>query len=266
MPARGARLERPRPSLPAARYNQRVDRFGFREDLDEEEREALRDGWSLEQLGTVVDQFVLHYDVCGTSAYCFNVLHDHRGLSVHFLLDLDGTIYQTLDAAERAWHAAQANSRSIGVEIANIGAYPAEEDDVLESWYGPDGEGGTRITFPEGPRLGHLDPQAVYRPARAEPVIGEVHGRTLKQYDLTDAQYEALAKLVATLTAVFPNLPADYPRDASGSVRTDQLSDEEWAAFQGLVAHWHLDENKVDPGPALDWERVVGRAGEHQRR
>jgi len=36
---------------------------------------------------------------------CFKVLHDHRDLSVHFMLDLDGTIYQTLDLKERAWHA-----------------------------------------------------------------------------------------------------------------------------------------------------------------
>ena len=40
------------------------------------------------------------------------------------MLDLDGTIYQTLDLKERAWHATTSNSRSVGIEIANIGAYP----------------------------------------------------------------------------------------------------------------------------------------------
>jgi len=39
-----------------------------------------------------VVQFVFHYDVCGFSQRCFDVLHDHRGLSVHFMLDVDGTI------------------------------------------------------------------------------------------------------------------------------------------------------------------------------
>jgi N-acetyl-anhydromuramyl-L-alanine amidase AmpD len=37
------------------------------------------------------------------------------------MLDLDGTIYQTLDLKERASHATIANSRSIGIEIANMG-------------------------------------------------------------------------------------------------------------------------------------------------
>ena len=54
------------------------------------------------------------------------MLHDLRGLSVHFMLDLDGTIYQTLDLKEGAWHATVANGRSIGIEIANIGAYPPD--------------------------------------------------------------------------------------------------------------------------------------------
>jgi hypothetical protein len=67
---------------------------------------------TLERLRELVDQFVLHYDVAGTSRRCFEILHDRRRLSVHFLLDLDGTLYQTLDLAETAWHARQANPRS----------------------------------------------------------------------------------------------------------------------------------------------------------
>src|SRR5262245_43453849 len=65
--------------------------------LDPETFERVRGGgWDLDALRKVVDQFVIHYDVCGTSRACFRVLHDTRGLSVHFLLDVDGTIYQTL--------------------------------------------------------------------------------------------------------------------------------------------------------------------------
>src|SRR6185295_14591240 len=71
----------------------------------------------------------------GTSRQCFKVLHDNRDLSVHFMLDLDGTIYQTLDLKERAWHATTSNSRSIGIEIANIGAYPPGNETALERWY-----------------------------------------------------------------------------------------------------------------------------------
>ena len=75
----------------------------------------------VERLREVIDQFVLHYDAAGSSARCFEILQDKRGLSVHFLLDVDGTIYQTLDLRDQAWHATKSNPRSIGVEIANLG-------------------------------------------------------------------------------------------------------------------------------------------------
>src|SRR6185503_14558055 len=89
----------------------------------------------LERLREVVDQFVLHYDVAGTSGRCFQVLQDARGLSVHFLLDVDGTIYQTLDLRDEAWHATKANPRSIGIEIANLGAYPPGKAKPLDDAY-----------------------------------------------------------------------------------------------------------------------------------
>ena len=88
---------------------------------------------TLNELRDALDLFVLHYDVCQTSQQCFEVLHDVRGFSVHFMLDIDGTLYQTMDLRDTAWHAKQANSRSVGVEIANIGAWPLTEegDEVL---------------------------------------------------------------------------------------------------------------------------------------
>lgn len=124
-----------------------------RNQLSTNEIERVRGGgWDLPLLQRVVDQFVMHFDVCGTSRTCFHVLHDERGLSVHFLLDLDGTIYQTLDLKERAWHATTSNDRSIGVEIANIGAYPAGGKNPFAEWYQTDASGRTYITIPA--RLG----------------------------------------------------------------------------------------------------------------
>ena len=38
-------------------------------------------------------------------------MQDIRGLSVHFMCDLDGTIYQTCDVKERCQHATDSNSR-----------------------------------------------------------------------------------------------------------------------------------------------------------
>lgn len=229
--------------------------------LTDEEIERVRGGgWDLDTLGKVVDQFVLHYDVCGTSRQCFRVLHDLRGLSVHFMLDLDGTIYQTLDLKERAWHATSSNTRSVGVEIANMGAYGPKEKNPFNDWYAQD-ERGTRITIPE--RFGDgglLAPNFVGRPDRSEPIQGTIHSRDLSQYDFTPEQYEALTKLTAALCAVFPKLKCDYPRDSQGNLLLTKLPEDQLEAFGGVLGHFHIQQNKVDPGPAFQWDRVVGGA------
>lgn len=238
-------------------------RFGLRSrGLDPEMIERVRGGgWDLPTLQNVVDQFVIHFDARGTSRECFDVLHDRRGLSVHFLLDLDGTIYQTLDLKESAWHATVANPRSIGVEIANIGAYPIGGESPLNHWYTRETDGRTRLTIPGGPKAAGLrDPTASLRPIRDEPVSRTIQGQELVQYDLTPEQYEALIRLTATLCTVFPRIRLDAPRDESGAIISHKLPDDQLAAYRGLLGHYHVQTNKVDPGPAFQWERVLNGA------
>ena len=253
--------EATRASAPAVRT---PNRYGVRQGgLTPAEVERVRGGgWDLPTLQRVVDQFVLHYDVCGISKACFDVLHDQRGLSVHFMLDVDGTIYQTLDLKERAWHATTSNDRSIGIEIANMGAYRATEKHPFARWYGRDAK-GTVLTIPPG--LGDpavRTPGFVGRPDRPDAVTGEIQGDSLTQYDLTPQQYEALVKLTAALCAVFPKINCDYPRDASGAVVTRKLPDDVLRNYQGVLGHFHIQANKVDPGPALQWDRVINGARE----
>ena len=76
---------------------------------------------TVEAVQAVIRQFIVHHDGVDNSETCFNVLHNERGLSCHFLIDNDGTIYQTLDLAHMGWHAADWNRYSIGVELANRG-------------------------------------------------------------------------------------------------------------------------------------------------
>jgi N-acetylmuramoyl-L-alanine amidase len=222
---------------------------------------------SVGELAEVVDQFVIHYDVCGTSRVCFKVLQDVRSLSVHFLLDLDGTLYQTLDLKEAAWHAAKANGRSVGVEIAQIGAYPPgtalQEDQPLGEWYEDDEAGETRITLPARFDGGHFyrsDP--LLKPATNGRITGRLQGQELEQYDFTAAQYETLAHLAAALNRELPGIQLEVPRDGSGEIRSDALSEEEWEAYQGLLGHYHVTERKIDPGPAFNWEGLLRRARE----
>jgi N-acetyl-anhydromuramyl-L-alanine amidase AmpD len=238
------------------RYNLR------RHGLTDEEIERVRGGgWDLPLLQRVVDQFVIHYDVCGTSRQCFKVLHDLRDLSVHFMLDLDGTIYQTLDVKERAWHATSSNSRSVGIEIANMGAYGVNGKNPFEQWYAKEPNCQTRITIP--PQLGDGGIRTkgfIGRPARPEPVTGIVQGRELIQYDYTPEQYEALIKLTAALCKALPKIKCDYPRDATGKLILQKLPEAELEACQGIIGHFHIQTNKVDPGPAFQWDHVVAKA------
>ena len=218
-------------------------------------------GWDLSLLQSVVDQFVLHFDVCGTSRTCFLVLQDHRDLSVHFMLDLDGTVYQTLDLKERAWHATTSNDRSIGVEIANMGAYPADGKNPFAQWYQTNAAGETRITIPERFGDGGIrTTNFIGHPARSQPVRGTIQGDDLVQYDFTPQQYEALTKLTAALCKIFPKLKCRYPVDAEGKLIPRKLPDDELAQYGGVLGHYHIQKNKNDPGPAFDWERVVGGA------
>lgn len=212
----------------------------------------------LDRLREVVDQFVLHYDAAGTSRECFRVLQDVRGLSVHFLLDVDGTIYQTLDLRDQAWHATKANPRSIGIEIANFGAYPVGRAKALDEAY-PSDAAGPYFVPPEPVRT----PAFVARPKNPGRIRGLAQGEELEQFDFTREQYESLAKLAAALCAVFPRIEPDAPRDAQGRVRTDVLSPEEFEGFHGILGHLHVQANKQDPGPAFDWEGFLEGVRSH---
>ena len=142
------------------------------------------------------------------------------------MLDIDGTIYQTLDLKEAAWHATKANGRSIGIEIANIGAYPVGRQHStggLVSSPTPTGASGSSIPGEVQGRRPD-DSARVLRPIRNEKIVGTIQGETLEQYDFTPQQYEALAKLTATLCTVFPKIRCDYPRDEKGALITAQAT------------------------------------------
>ncbi len=209
------------------------------------------EGISVEDLTAVIDTVVIHYDACGSASRCFHVLHDIRGLSCHFLLDVDGTIYQTLDVKERAWHAGTANDRSIGIEIAHFGAFPDanEADQHYEN-------------SPQGFRLkadslaGTSAEGAYPYPSRQEMFTGEIHRQGLFQRDFTEAQYVALERLLITLCKALPSIRPVVPRNNSGQVESELRNEIPGQPVAGIVGHWHVGSHKVDPGPAFDWDRI----------
>ena len=107
--------------------------------------------------------FVNHWDVCLSSQSCQRVL-DRRGASVHFLIDNDGTIYQTMDLQHAAWHAgsSRTNRPSVGVEISNA-YYPKYQD-----WYVKHGFGKRPIIEDAWVHGSKLDPFLGFYPEQIE--------------------------------------------------------------------------------------------------
>ena len=162
--------------------------------------------------------FVCHWDVCLSSEICHRVL-SQRGISVHFAIDNDGTIYQFMDMNDVAWHAGGKtwNDRSIGVEISNA-FYPK-----YQTWYEKRGFG----------------PRPVVKDA-------SVHGKKVEEhlgfYDVQTSALKALIKAVNKCTGI----PLQTPLDRSGGTNTKVSKKAADGRFEGFISHYHLTTRKID--------------------
>ena len=164
--------------------------------------------------------FVNHWDVCLDSTRCNDVLNK-RGISVHFLIDNDGTIFQTLDMQHGAWHGSsgRVNRASVGVEISNA-YYPK-----YQNWYEKRGFGE--------------------RPTMKDVVV---HGQKLPEflgfYDVQIQAAQALWKAIESATAVEYKAPLDN----NGNTSTKYEQDVVYGKFAGIVSHYHCSKKKIDCG------------------
>lgn len=204
------------PTKPFPGQENATQRFG--------KRHELAGSRSLRHLQQVIQQFVVHYDGLESSRDCFHVLQDERGLSCHFLIDNDGTIYQTLDLVHRAFHAKGVNGTSIGVEICSRGALRPNERDYYQR-----------------------------RRQQRNLVQTKVHRHSFEMWDFTECQYQAMFALGRAFARLLPNLPQVFPARNGELIRT-------WIAgverFGGYLGHYHVSENKPDPG-SFDFKRLA---------
>ena len=165
-----------------------------------------------------IDFFVNHWDVCLSSESCAKVLNK-RGISVHFCIDNDGTIYQLIDTNHAAWHAGSKkwNHSSIGVEIANA-YYPK-----YQNWYVKNGFG-------------------------ERPVISNeyIHGREMDPFlGFYDVQLEALKALWSACHEGI-GIPLKCPLDSEGNTLKKVSTSAAANRFKGFVSHYHLTSRKID--------------------
>ena len=138
---------------------------------------------------------------------------------MHFLIDNDGTIYQTLDMQHGGWHAGseRVNRASVGVEISN--AYYTKYQD----WYERNGF-GTR------------------------PLVDDawVHGVKLKEHmDFYPVQIEALKALWKAIHKA-AEIPYEAPKSQFGTTSTKYEQDVKYGNFSGFISHYHVSKNKID--------------------
>jgi hypothetical protein len=204
-----------------------------------EEPGALVASHVAHQGNTQPDLFVVHWDGCLNSRQCFDVL-EARGLSATFLLDEDGTVFQTINMARQyAWHASEVNRRSWGVEIANP-VLPARN---------------ARCATP--------------RPLTTMKVRGDTHP-ILGFYPV---QLEVLARLI-DWACNFGDIPRQLPcyqgqlgklppehepwqRVASGHI-PGPGDKRNVHGFKGIIGHYHQSPTKCDPGMDV-WEYLLQR-------
>ena len=163
--------------------------------------------------------FVNHWDVCLSSTLCSKILNK-RGISVHFLIDNDGTIYQTLDMQHGAWHAGheRGNRASVGVEISNA-YYPKYQD-----WYIKNGYGERPIVEKAWVHGEQLDPFMGFYPVQVDAL-------------------KALWGAVHQSAGVELQTPLDQN---TGKTSTKYYQDALYGNYSGFVSHYHVSKKKID--------------------
>jgi N-acetyl-anhydromuramyl-L-alanine amidase AmpD len=138
-------------------------------------------------------------------------------LSVHFVLDAEGLIWQMMDAGRFGAHcqAHGANAYSVGIELINR---------------------GSAITLPD---------KGVVRPILRE----RIHGALVRYAGFTMAQVMSCLALCESLCRAY-ELPMQVPQ-RGGDVLPTAMTLAEARRFRGCGGHMHFERKKADPGLEL---------------
>jgi len=179
-----------------------------------------------------IRQIVLHHtggDGDG-AARVYNTLFNDRRLSVHFVVDDDGRVFQFLDVVEKAWHAGKVNEVSVGIEC-NL--FPLVD---------------RKPNYYSGPRNDRTNnvPHEVGR--------FEVHGKTYDAFVMPSKQVDSAARVCAGVWAGlyqqtgrprFATAPL-FPHDeVTGEIPRTNVSDVR--GHVGMLGHYHVTARKIDP-------------------
>ena len=187
---------------------------------------------NLAELQATIDKIIVHMDLTTGMKKTFRILAE-RGLSTHFGIDWDGTLYQFADPQRVAVHAGEHNARSIGIDLNNA----TKNLRTRPEW----------VAIYERQMKARGEKRRIFR--------GKVQGSEIAAFGYTEPQYRALDALLQVLVAAFPKVRPDTLRDARGKVQTEAT--ESARIPGGILAHYQTSGSRWDPGPGFRWARVV---------
>jgi hypothetical protein len=186
-----------------------------------------------------INQFMLHHTGGFTASTCFNTLHNNRKLSVHYILDDIGKVYQTLDVKELAWHGGAHNNQSVGVECV---LYPDAEKN-------PSAYSSDRLTK--------------FSLAPHDSFDQYIQKDTRHVFALPEYQVEALARLVAGTWVAVANERKQVPdafleppmlmRGPDSNILMDYTTSAK--QHTGMLLHANASEAKWDLAGIQDMKR-----------
>lgn len=189
------------------------------------------------------DLIVLHFTAGSSAASAVSHWNSLAGQRVGtaYVVDLDGTIYETFDPRGWAYHLGIKSAhgdvhdrRSIGIEIVNVGPLRRVGDAMC--WWPR--EWSTRYCAVEAT---HAYREAKYRGESAWA-------------NYTGEQYDALARLIPKLCREHQIPMVLPPEPLRGSSAPSGFFKE----FRGIASHQNFRADKFDVGPAFDWGRLHG--------
>lgn len=176
----------------------------------------------------LIDLVILHDSRTHTAREAFNNLA-RRHKSTHFVVDYDGTVYQTLDLGWEADHTdiSSVDRRSVSVDLVN----PVTTE---------------RPPMHEGADEAHRRPLSNFV---------HIHGREHQHWGYTKAQWTSMLALIEGLVARLPALTPDLPLTEGGEVVMTSLPAHA-ESFKGVLGHLHVSRRALDPGAGFDWAGV----------
>ena len=234
------------------------------------------------ELTQTVHQLILHYDVCYSSHHCHQILKDSTFKGSHFYLDLDGTLYQTCDLYWKTNTAPAddglGNERAVHVEISNLSWQALADESNL--YHAPKDlyrqtSKGWRLDLLKEYQQTLRNPKFQAYASRGYGSRGffsrRINGRTVRMWDFTEEQYQALTRLCIGVHGLLENVSLKVPFD-SKKKRTPLSKIRNFSTFRGILGHAHVQsgeaegiKKKYDPGSAFNWGRLRRELRRHSR-